>query len=90
LLFIFVATEPDDLGDADLEQHYRRYFVDRYRVVAFAQQSKAAMNELDDRGDRLKSEIDTLEVSLKSAKQDLKAMQQDIADRRQNLDRLGV
>jgi DNA repair exonuclease SbcCD ATPase subunit len=83
-----LGTELDDLGDADLEQHYRRYFIDRHRVVAFAQQSKAVMNELDDRGDRLKSEIDTLEVSLKSAKQDLKAMQQDLAERRQHLDML--
>jgi hypothetical protein len=83
-----LGTELNDLGDAELEQHYRRYFVDRHRVVAFAQQSNAARNKLDDRGDQLKVEVDTLELNLKSAKQDLKAMQQNLADQRQNLDML--
>jgi uncharacterized phage infection (PIP) family protein YhgE len=83
-----LGTELDDLGDAELEQHYRRYFVDRHRVAAFAQQSQAVMNKLDDQSDQLNSELDTLEANLKSAKQDLKAMQQNLADRRQNLDTL--
>ncbi len=83
-----LGTELDDLDDAELEQHYRRYFVDRHRVVALAQQSEAAMNKLDDQGDRLKTEIDTLEANLKSARRDLDAMRQNLADRRQNLDTL--
>ncbi len=83
-----LGTELDDLGDDALEQHYRRYFVDRHRVVAISQQSQAAMNKLDDQADRLKSEIDAMEVNLKSAKQNLKAMQQNLADRRQTLEML--
>jgi phage shock protein A len=85
-----LGTELGDLGDAKLEQHYRRYFVDRHRVVALAQGSKAAMHKLEDQGDQLKSEIDVLDEHLKSAKQDLKARKQNLADYRQNLDVLNA
>jgi DNA repair exonuclease SbcCD ATPase subunit len=83
-----LGTELDDLGDAELEQHYRRYFADRHRVVALAQGSKAAMHKLEDQGDQLKSEIDILEAQLEPARQNLKALKQNLADNRQNLDKL--
>lgn len=83
-----LGTELGDLGDAQLEQHYRRYFVDRQQVVALANSSQAVLRKLDEQGDRLNGEIDTLEASLKSDKLDLKSMRQNLDDRRQTLDTL--
>jgi hypothetical protein len=83
-----LGTELDDLGDAELEQHYRRYFADRHQVVALAKNSQAVLRKLDEQGDRLNSEIDTLEARLKSDKIEIKTMRQNLDDRRQNLDTL--
>jgi hypothetical protein len=83
-----LGTELGDLGDAELEQHYRRYFADRQQVVALANSSQAVLRALDEKGDRLNGEIDTLEASLKSNKIDLKAMRLNLDDRRQTLDTL--
>jgi uncharacterized coiled-coil DUF342 family protein len=80
-----LGAELGDLDNPELEQHYRRYFADRRRVVALSQESQAALHNLDDQSDQLKAEIDTLEASLKSTKAELKVMQQDLADRRQNM-----
>jgi uncharacterized coiled-coil DUF342 family protein len=83
-----LGTELEDLGDAELEQHYRRYFADRQQVVALAKNSQSALRKLDEQGDRLNAEIDALEANLKSGKLDLKTMRQSLDDRRQNLDTL--
>ncbi len=83
-----LGTELDDLGDAELERHYQRYFRDRHQVVAFAQQSQAAFKTLDDKSDHLKSEIESLEANLKQTKQTIKADEQDLESSQQNLDTL--
>jgi hypothetical protein len=83
-----LGTELEDLGDAELEQHYRRYFADRQQVVALAKNSQAVLRKLDEQGDQLNAEIDTLEANLKSNKLEIKAMRQNLDDRRQNLDTL--
>jgi uncharacterized coiled-coil DUF342 family protein len=83
-----LGTELEDLDDAELEQHYRRYFRDRHQVVSLAQQSQAAFRKIDDKSDQLKSEIDGLEANLKQTKQTLKASEQDLESSQQNLDTL--
>ncbi len=63
-----LGTELADLGDPDLEQHYRQYFQDRQQVVALAQRSRKVLSELEAKAEHLKPEIDALESSLKQQK----------------------
>jgi hypothetical protein len=81
-----LGTELADLGDPELEQHYRRYFTDRSQVVALAQQSQTAFRELDTKAKTLKAEIDQFETKLKPSKQALKESEQSLASGQQNLD----
>jgi hypothetical protein len=83
-----LGTELGDFGDAELDQHYRRYFADRNRVVALAKTSQAALTKLDDQGDQLKAELDGLETELKTGKKDLRTLEQDLDAGRQRLDGL--
>jgi hypothetical protein len=83
-----LGTELDDLGDAKLEEYYRRFFSDRHRVVAFAEQSQVALRKLDAQNDQLNGEILSLEANLKTGKEGLRTDELTLASGKQNLDTL--
>ncbi|MCU0542036.1 MAG: hypothetical protein MUE44_07565 [Oscillatoriaceae cyanobacterium Prado104] len=85
-LHSYLGTELDDLGSAELEQYYQRYFSDRQQVVALADRSQESVRRLDEKAKQLKSEIEVLEASLVQAKQILKKRDRELESDQQNLD----
>jgi uncharacterized coiled-coil DUF342 family protein len=85
-LHSYLGTELGDLGNAELEQYYQRYFRNRHQVVALSHQSQSALRKLDDKAKRLKTEIDTLETNLKQTQQALKESEQNLESEQQSLD----
>ncbi len=85
-----LGTELADLQDPELEQYYQKYFDDRTQVTTLAQQSGAALKDLDTQADRLKPQIDTQEASLKQLKQELDTIEAELKRSASNLDQLGT
>lgn len=81
-----LGTELDDLGDAELEKYYQRYFRDRQQVVALSEQSQESVTQLDEKAKPLKSEIEALEASLMEAKQAIEENDLDLESKQQDLD----
>lgn len=87
-LHSYLGTEIDDLGDAELEQYYQRYFRSRPQVVRLAERSQESVRKLDEKAKQLKSEIETLEARLVQAQQTLKEGARELESKQQNLDAL--
>ncbi len=87
-LHSYLGTELDDLGNAELEQYYQRYFRDRQQVVRLADRSQESLRKLDEKAKQLKPEIEDLEASLAQAKQTLKNRDIELESKQQNLDAL--
>jgi chromosome segregation ATPase len=85
-----LGTELADLQDPELEQYYQKYFDDRTQVTALAQQSGAALKDLDTQADRLKPQIDTQEANLKQLKQELDTIENELKRSASNLEQLGT
>ncbi|PZD71765.1 Chromosome partition protein Smc [Acaryochloris thomasi RCC1774] len=87
-LHAYLGTELSDLGDPDLEQHYRQYFQDRQQVIALAQRSRSVLAQLEAQATQLKPEIDALEVSLKEQKNVIRQADSELDTRQQRLQQM--
>ncbi len=87
-LHSYLGTELGYLGDVELEQYYQRYFRDRHQVVKLADRSQESVRKLDEKSQKLKPEIDTLEASLAQAKQTIKDRELELGSKQRNLDAL--
>ncbi len=66
-----LGTEVSNLGEPELEQHYAQYFTDRQQTVAFAVKAGSTLRIIDERAEKLKPEIDRLEIDLKARRAEL-------------------
>ena len=66
-----LGTEISNLGEPELEQHYKKYFTNRQQTVSFALKAGSTLRVIDQRAEALKPEIDRLEAKLKIRKADL-------------------
>lgn len=89
-LHSYLGSELADLGDPDLEAHYRRYFQDRQQVIAFAQRSRSTLAKLEAQAEQLKPEIDTLEASIKAQKTLIQQADRLLDDRMLAIERMKV
>lgn len=69
-----LGTELPTLGNPELEAHYRRYFRDRRRVVAFAEQSVRLITRFEQQAEALGAAISQLEQQLQAAQQELETL----------------
>jgi phage shock protein A len=81
-----LGVELSDLGDPQLEQHYRKYFHDRQQVVALAERSQDTLNQLEAQAKQLQPEIERLETSLKEEANLIGQISNELKTRAQNLD----
>ena len=66
-----LGTEISNLGEPELEQHYAQYFTDRQQTVSFAVKAGSTLRVIDERAEKLKPEIDRLEIDLKARRAEL-------------------
>ena len=66
-----LGTEISNLGEPELEQHYAQYFTDRQQTVSFAVKAGSTLRIIDERAEKLKPEIDRLEIDLKARRAEL-------------------
>lgn len=83
-----LGTELATLGDGYLDKYYQRYFGDRQRVVAFAQESGRVLGQLEEQAERLKPEIEQLEKELDASKQGLQQAERELENSSQILNRM--
>jgi hypothetical protein len=83
-----LGVELSDLGDPQLEKHYRKYFLDRQQVVALAQRSQSTLNQIETQANQLKPEIETLEASLKEEATLIRQISNELKTSAQNLERM--
>ena len=66
-----LGTEISNLGEPELEKHYEKYFTNRQKTVSFAVKAGSTLRVIDERAEKLKPEIDRLEVDLKARRLEL-------------------
>ena len=66
-----LGTEISNLGEPELEKHYEKYFTDRQQTVSFAVKAGSTLRVIDKQAEKLKPEIDRLEIDLKARRAEL-------------------
>lgn len=83
-----LGTSLENLGDPELEAHYRQYFRDRKQVVAFAKRSRSVLAEIESQIRLLEPELNTLELNLKTEKDHIQQIEDNLKASYQNLERM--
>lgn len=83
-----LGTSLGDLGNPELEEYYRQYFRDRQQVVAFAQQSRRVLSQIETQVQALEPELNALEGDLKTEKNAIERTEDDLKASIQNLERM--
>lgn len=83
-MYAIFGTEVKDLP-AELEQHYRKYFHDRSRVVVFASQYQQAFTALQDQVDAFDEQLNGLAARIRDNTAQLTAQREELGRSEQQL-----
>jgi hypothetical protein len=86
-LHSILGTEVSNLSP-ELELHYKKYFVERQKVVKYSEKYEQVFNEIKDRVERLNAELKLIKAQIDQKELDLTQRSGAIAAQRSELDRL--
>ena len=84
-LHSILGTEVQDLGP-ELEEHYRNYFTDRSKIVAWSEQYEGVFTTLKEKAKTLTRELETQKVELERLAAQVKQEGESIDSERSNLE----